>query len=100
MMELLGAGSVLLELRGGIGTKSGGYIQKIGYHASYAIVEELAKDASLSAFDPNLADVLVVPANGVRPSPGNEGEAIEGAGIVDGLVADPVDDADDQHLGN
>jgi hypothetical protein len=25
---LLGAGSVLLELRGGIGTKSGGYIQR------------------------------------------------------------------------
>jgi Zinc carboxypeptidase len=92
---LLGAGSVLLELRGGLGTKSGGYIQKIGYHASYAIIEELARDPSLSAFDPNLADVLVIPANGVRPSPGNEGEA-----IVDGLVQNPVDDFDDQHLGN
>lgn len=92
---LLGAGSVLLELRGGIGTKSGGYIQKIGYHASYAIVEELAKDPTLSAFDPNLADVLVVPANGVPPSPGNEGEAID-----DGMVAAPVDDHDDEHLGN
>ena len=92
---LLGAGSVLLELRGGLGTKSGGYIQKIGYHASYAIVEELARDPSLSAFDPNLADILVIPANGVPPSPGNEGEA-----IVDGLVPNPVDDFDDQHLGN
>jgi hypothetical protein len=92
---LLGSGSVLLELRGGIGTKSGGYIQKIGYHASYAIVEELAKDPSLSAFDPNLADVLVVPANEVGPSPGNEGEAVE-----EGLVANPVDDHDDGHLGN
>ena len=92
---LLGSGSVLLELRGGIGTKSGGYIQKIGYHASLAIVEELAKDAALSHIDPNLADVLVVPANGVRPSPGNEGEA-----IVDGYVAAPVDDLDDHHLGN
>lgn len=64
---LLGAGSVLLELRGGIGTKSGGYIQKIGYHASMAIVEQMARDPSLSAFDPNLAEVLVVPADGVRP---------------------------------
>lgn len=91
---LLGAGSVLLELRGGIGTKSGGYIQKIGYHASLAIVEELAKDASLSAFDPNQAEMLLL-ANGVRPSPGNTGEA-----IVDGMVAEPVDDHDDEHLHN
>ena len=61
---LLGAGSVLLELRCGIGTKWGGYIQKIGYHATMAIVEELAKDATLSAFDPALADILVIPSNG------------------------------------
>jgi hypothetical protein len=92
---LLGAGSVLLELRGGIGTRSGGYIQKIGYHASMAIVEELAKDATLSAFNPDLADILVVPANGVRPDPGNPGEA-----IVDGYVTNPVDDLDDGHSGN
>jgi hypothetical protein len=92
---LLGSGSVLLELRGGIGTKSGGYIQKIGYHASWAIVQELARDAALSHIDPNLAEVLVIPANGVRPSPGNEGEA-----IVDGYVAAPADDVDDGHLGN
>lgn len=75
---LLGAGSVLLELRGGIGTKSGGYIQKIGYHASMAIVEQLARDPALAAYDPALADVLVVPANGVPPSRGpGEGEAHE-----------------------
>jgi len=92
---LLGAGPVLLELRGGLGTKSGGHIRKIGCHAWYAIIEELARHPSLSAFDPNLADVLVIPANGVRPSPGNEGEA-----ILDGLVQNPVDDFDDQHLGN
>lgn len=92
---LLGSGSVLLELRGGIGTKSGGYIQKIGYHASWAIVQELARDAALSHVDPNLAEVLVIPANGVRPSPGNEGEA-----IVDGYVEAPADDVDDGHLGN
>ena len=71
---LLGAGSVLLELRGGIGTKSGGYIQKIGYHASMAIVEQLARDPTLSAYDPALADILVVPADGVRPGAG-EGES-------------------------
>ena len=69
---LLGSGSVLLELRGGIGTKSGGYIQKIGYHASLAIVEQLARDPTLAAFSPELADILVVPANGVPPNPGAE----------------------------
>jgi hypothetical protein len=91
---LLGAGSVLLELRGGLGTRSGGYIQRIGYHAALAIAEALARDATLSAYDPNLADVLVAPANGQPPSQGNQGEA-----IVDGYVADPVDDVDDHHLG-
>jgi hypothetical protein len=80
---LLGAGSVLLELRGDIGTKSGGYIQKIGYHASLAIVEELAKDPTLAAFDPNMADILVIPANEEPPSPGPRGE-----------------DEGDGHLGN
>jgi len=69
---LLGSGSVLLELRGGIGTKSGGYIQKIGYHASMAIVEQLARDPSLAAYSPDMADILVVPANGVPPNPGAE----------------------------
>jgi len=91
---LLGSGSVLLELRGGIGTKSGGYIQKIGFHASMAIVRELAKDPTLAAYDPTLADILVVPANGVRPSPG-QGEAIS-EGYVPGLI----EDADDHHTGN
>lgn len=81
---LLGSGSVLLELRGGMGTKAGGYIQKIGWHASMAIVEQLARDPSLAAYDPALADILVVPANGVPPSRG-PGEAED-------------DDAD--HLGN
>jgi hypothetical protein len=81
---LLGSGSVLLELRGGIGTKSGGYIQKIGYHASMAIVEQLAKDPTLGGFSPDMADVLVVPANGQPPATGS-GEADEG---------------DPDHLGN
>ena len=48
---------------------------KIGSHASTAILEELAKDPTLGSFDPNLADVLVVPANGVPPGNGNGGEA-------------------------
>jgi hypothetical protein len=91
---LLGAGSVLLELRGGIGTKSGGYIQKIGYHASHAIVRELARDPMLLAFDPAMAEVLVVPANGVRPSPG-PGETIQ-----DGLVEFGESDDDHHHDGN
>jgi hypothetical protein len=91
---LLGSGSVLLELRGGIGTKSGGYIQKIGFHASMAIVREVAKDATLAAYDPALADILVIPANGVRPSPG-QGEA-----ITEGYVPGLLEEADDHHSGN
>ena len=92
---LLGAGSVLLELRGGIGTKSGGYIQKIGYHASYAIVRELAKDPGLVAYNPDLAEVMVKPANGVGPSPG-PGEA-----ITEGTVPlGETDDGDNHHSGN
>jgi Zinc carboxypeptidase len=91
---LLGAGSVLLELRGGIGTKSGGYIQKIGFHASLAIVREMAKDPTLMAYSPDLADVLVVPANGQGPTQG-PGEAIE-----EGYVPGELAEADDFHLGN
>lgn len=92
---LLGSGSVLLELRGGIGTKSGGYIQKIGYHASMAIVEELAKNATLSHVDPSLAELLVIPANGEEAHSGGQGEA-----IVNGYVEAPQDGVDDGHLGN
>jgi predicted deacylase len=91
---LLGSGSVLLELRGGIGTKSGGYIQKIGYHASMAIVEELAKSATLAHVDPSRAEQLVIPANNQEAHQG-PGEA-----IVDGYVESPQDDVDDHHLGN
>ena len=60
------------ELRGGSGTKSGGYIHKVGYHASLAIVEQLARDPTLASFSPDMADILVVPANDVPPSPGPE----------------------------
>lgn len=47
---------------------------RIGFHAALAIVEEAAKDPTLAAFDPALADILVVPANGVPPDRG-PGEA-------------------------
>ena len=90
---LLGSGSVLLELRGGIGIKSGGYIQKIGYHASMAIVEELAKSATLAHVDPNRAEQLVIPANEEEAHQG------EGESIVNGAVEGP-DYVDDHHLGN
>ncbi|NML19105.1 M14 family zinc carboxypeptidase [Azohydromonas caseinilytica] len=94
---LLGSGSVLLELRGGIGTKSGGYIQKIGYHASYAVLHELARDAGLNGFDPNQAAVLVKPANGLPPNSGQgESEAITAGTVPEG----DSDEHDDHHLGN
>ena len=91
---LLGSGSVLLELRGGIGTKSGGYIQKIGYHASLAIVEELAKSPTLAHVDPARAEQLVIPANGQEAHEG------EGESIANGIVEGPQDYVDDHHLGN
>ena len=92
---LLGSGSVLLELRGGIGTKSGGYIQKIGYHASMAIVEELAQRARRSRIRPGLApNMLVIPANEEEAHQG------EGESIVNGFVDGPQDYVDDHHLGN
>lgn len=94
---LLGSGSVLLELRGGIGTKSGGYIQKIGYHAAQAVLHELARDASLSGFDPNQAEVLVLPANGRGPTPGQgESEPIADGSVLNG----DADDAEGHHFGN
>lgn len=90
---LLGSGSVLLELRGGIGTKSGGYIQKIGYHASYAVLSEMARDAGLNGFDPNQAELLVLPANGLPPNPG-QGESEP---ITDGTVPQGESDDDGHH---
>ena len=71
-----------------------GYIQKIGFHASLAIVREMAKDPTLMAYSPDLADVLVVPANGQGPTQG-PGEAIE-----EGYVPRELAEADDFHLGN
>ncbi len=66
---LLGAGSVLFELRGDIGTKSNGYIAKTAYHAAKSVVEALA-DGSLFAADTAVADAL--PERGPAVDPPNE----------------------------
>jgi hypothetical protein len=55
---LLGSGSVLLELRGGVGQKSNGYIQKIGYQVGMSVLAELAVDAELDHVPTTTADDL------------------------------------------
>lgn len=55
---LLGSGSVLLELRGGIGQKSSGYIGRIGFEAVLAVLEGLADDPALAGVDPAVAEAL------------------------------------------
>jgi len=67
---LLGAGSVLLELRGGIGQKSNGYIQKIGYQVGMATLNELALDPTLAHISTETADNLQLG----QPVPGEEGD--------------------------
>lgn len=54
---LLGAGSVLFEMRGGIGTKSNGYIAKTAYRAAKSVVEAAA-DGSLYDADIAIAEAL------------------------------------------
>ncbi|HKJ57394.1 MAG TPA: M14 family zinc carboxypeptidase [Nitriliruptoraceae bacterium] len=54
---LLGAGSVLFEMRGGIGTKSNGYVAKTAYNAVKAVVVALA-DGSLADTDIAIAESL------------------------------------------
>lgn len=54
---LLGAGSVLFEMRGGIGVKSNGYITQTAYNAAKAVVAALA-DGSLFDADIAIADAL------------------------------------------
>lgn len=54
---LLGAGSVLFEMRGGIGVKSNGYIAKTAYQAVNAVVEAMA-DGSLADTDISIAENL------------------------------------------
>ena len=69
---LLGAGSVLFEMRGGIGTKSKGYITETAYHAARSVVAALA-DGSLFTADTAIADAL--PARGPGIGAPNEDEA-------------------------
>ncbi|HSJ43968.1 MAG TPA: M14 family zinc carboxypeptidase [Euzebyales bacterium] len=54
---LLGAGSVLFEMRGGIGQKSNGYITRTAYNAAISVVAALA-DGSLFTADTAVADAL------------------------------------------
>jgi hypothetical protein len=59
---LLGSASVLIEMRGGIGQKSGGYIAKTAYVASTSVIDALA-DGSLYRADVGVAEALQ-PARG------------------------------------
>lgn len=72
---LLGAGSVLFELRGDIGTKSNGYIAKSAYYAARSVVEALA-DGSLFDADTAIADALPERGPAIDP-PNEEGESTE-----------------------
>jgi predicted deacylase len=54
---LLGAGSVLFEMRGGMYTQSNGYITKTAYEAGMAVVEAAA-DGSLWTTSTDAADAL------------------------------------------
>jgi predicted deacylase len=54
---LLGAGSVLFEMRGGIGQKSNGYITRTAYNAALSVVAALA-DGSLFTAETAVADEL------------------------------------------
>ncbi|RVX44998.1 zinc carboxypeptidase [Nonomuraea polychroma] len=54
---LQGSASLLIELRGGIGQKSGGYLIRTAY-ASMAALLQAAADGSLAAVDPAVADTI------------------------------------------
>jgi len=69
---LLGAGSVLFEMRGGIGTKSNGYITQTAYNAAKAVVAAMA-DGSLFTADIGIAEAL--PERGPGIGAPNEDEA-------------------------
>ena len=70
---LLGSGSVLLELRGGIGQKSNGYIQKIGYQVGMSVLTEIARDPALAHVSTATADGLQLGTRVSSPH-GEEGE--------------------------
>ncbi|MEV4176444.1 M14 family zinc carboxypeptidase [Nonomuraea sp. NPDC049709] len=54
---LQGSASLLVELRGGLGQKSGGYLIRTAY-ASMAALLQAAADGSLAAVDPAVADTI------------------------------------------
>ena len=62
---LLGAGSVLFEMRGGIGTKGNGYITKTAYNAAKSVVAAMA-DGSLYTADVGVAEALPERGPGIR----------------------------------
>ncbi len=72
---LLGAGSVLFEMRGGIGTKSNGYITKTAYKAAKSVVAAMA-DSSLYTADIAVADALPDRGPFIR-APNEEEEAAD-----------------------
>jgi predicted deacylase len=74
---LRGAASVLLELRGGIDSRSKGYLARVGYIATRAVVQALA-DGTLSTTDVAPAEALPERGDFV-PNPRGEGEE-EGEG--------------------
>jgi predicted deacylase len=69
---LLGSGSVLFEMRGGIGIKSNGYITTMAYKAAKSVVAALA-NGSLYWADTSLADNLPEWGNRIGP-PSEEDE--------------------------
>lgn len=68
---LLGAGSVLFEMRGGIGVKGNGYITKTAYNAAKAVVAAMA-DGTL--FDADISVAENLPPRGPGISAPNEDE--------------------------
>jgi predicted deacylase len=70
---LLGSASVLVEMRGGIGQKSNGYIAKTAYLASAAVVEALA-DGSLAQADVSRAEALQLTPGEDDCPPAGEGD--------------------------
>jgi hypothetical protein len=70
---LLGSASVLVEMRGGIGQKSNGYIAKTAYVAAASVVEALA-DGSLSQADVGVAEALQLTPDETGCPPADEGD--------------------------
>ena len=68
-------GSVLFEMRGGIGTKSNGYITKTAYNAAKAVVAAMA-DGTLFDADIAIAENLPPRGPGIG-APNDEAEEVE-----------------------